>query len=375
MIKRVITSFLMICALVSQSFSQERIYIWESGSATGFDIANIDSISFTSPISTGTPYAPQINANVTESFLIGTISSSVDLQTVSLIKNGVVVTGYPTSDFGAGSAVSKIVDGVYQVAIHGLSAGNYSLVVTDMGNRQTTKTFNIIEAGSTIIDWTRGTNSIIANGTYYYKQGNVTGEVVVSNLTDKSVSVSIDGKPVVILSDSEASYLLKDGTASTKSGVTETNFLFAKKNGSPSIVDNNGISNPITGAEPVIFVPKNTGGTTAINWATGTNRITSNGTYHYKQGDLEGEILVTNLTNSSVSVSLDGRATVILSDAGNSYLLNNGTSANKINAEMNVASVLLLKDNNSAAIIDPQSSVNNIISTMGKATIFVPKSF
>jgi len=47
--KRIIFLFLILGTFITQSFAQDRIYVWSGGTATGFNIADVDSISFTAP--------------------------------------------------------------------------------------------------------------------------------------------------------------------------------------------------------------------------------------------------------------------------------------------------------------------------------------
>ncbi len=126
--------------------------------------------------------------------------------------------------------------------------GNYNLEVYSKTGKSKDNQFYVIP------DFTSGTATITANGNYYYLQGTSWGTLAVTNLTATSVTVSLDGKTAVELSDADKSYLLQNGTASKKDGVTKDNFLLAKKNADASIVDNAGLTTPIVGAENVKFV-------------------------------------------------------------------------------------------------------------------------
>ena len=251
-VKRVIFIFLVFSAFAAQSFAQDKIYVWEkNGNVTGYNVTDIDSISFTAPYISTIPFAPQINAVVTGNTFTGTITSYNNLKVASLTINGFTVTGWPITDFGAGRPIIGQ-NGQYFMAITGLATGNYALTVTDMSDISTSRFFQI----DTGINWSTGSNTITANGTYYYKQGSKEGEIVVTNLNTSSVIVSLDGKPAVTLSDAGTSYLLKDGTASFQSGVDAFNFLLAKRMGEAKIINADGLASPIPGAENVIFVFK-----------------------------------------------------------------------------------------------------------------------
>lgn len=134
---------------------------------------------------------------------------------------------------------------------------NITITATDKDGEVTAKTVVVTVAGEVKppVDWTKGVNTITAEGTYAYKQeGNKEGTLVVSELTATSVKVQLDGLMPVVLSDAGASYLLKDGTAAQKADVNKNNFLLAKKNKDASIIDASGLTTKIEGAQNVLFV-------------------------------------------------------------------------------------------------------------------------
>ena len=201
--------------------------------------------------------APEIViGSITETGVYGQILTDSDLKSVDLQQDGRSVTGWPKSDFkDAGQPISGK-DGNYNINISGLTPGTkYKLVAVDKADKQDSKEFTTL-GGAPVIDWPSGTNTITANGTYYYKQGTTIGQLVVSSLSATSVKVSLDGKAEVTLSDADMSYLLNDGTASKQAGVNADNFLLAKKNGVAVLVDVDGLSTTIAGAQTVTFVKK-----------------------------------------------------------------------------------------------------------------------
>ena len=151
MIKKIIASFLILCAFAGQSFAQDKVYVWEKdGTVTGFTVANIDSISFTAPfISNPNNTPPVITIQVVGNNVTGVITCSSDLMSATLYISGMTVSGWPIIDFGAGKPVSKIADKQYAIVITDLPAGNYSLKVTDKNGQQTAKNFTI-EGGPTV---------------------------------------------------------------------------------------------------------------------------------------------------------------------------------------------------------------------------------
>jgi len=91
MIKRIITLFLILGAFVAQSFAQEKIYVWKkNGTAVSYNIAEIDSISFTAP-TISTPLYETFTANLggstsnTGSYL--SVSKKVTYTLVQAIEN------------------------------------------------------------------------------------------------------------------------------------------------------------------------------------------------------------------------------------------------------------------------------------------------
>jgi hypothetical protein len=179
--------------------------------------------------------------------LTGKIISDNNLKEVTILKDGSTLADYPTTDFGTGKPISGK-DGSYIIRIDGLLAGSYTIRATDKNGKEANKSFTVE------FDWTSGVNTISENGAYYYKQGTTTGTLVVSELTEASVKVALNGKAAVTLSDAGTSYLLKDGTASNQAGVNASNFLLAKKSAVATIVDKDGLSTAIEGAEGVLFV-------------------------------------------------------------------------------------------------------------------------
>jgi len=105
------------------------------------------------------------------------------------------------------------------------------------------------------------------------------------------------------------------------------------------------------------------------DWSTGTNVITANGDYYYKQGDTESELTVSELTTTSVKVALKGKSAATLSDADASYLLTDGTSSKQAGAT--ATNFLLAKSGGKAEIVDADGLKTKI---PGAATvIFVVK--
>jgi hypothetical protein len=180
--------------------------------------------------------------------IAGTITSpDEDLTKVTIMKEGSAVKTYTSFN---SLPIQKGNNGVYAISISDVTAtGEYKMIAESKTGREE-RSFTI----QPNIDWASGTNTISQNGTYYYKQGTTTGTLVVSVLTTASVAVSLDGKATVTLSDTGNSYLKKDGTSSAQSGVNAANFLLAKRNGQAQIVDKDGLTTPIAGAEAVVFV-------------------------------------------------------------------------------------------------------------------------
>jgi uncharacterized protein (TIGR02145 family) len=176
------------------------------------------------------------------------ISAEEDLTKVVVLKDGVVVK---TITSFKEMPILKGNDGEYIVVIPGLADGSYTLRA-ESKTGENSASFTIAVS----IDWSKGRNTISENGTYYYKQGATTGMLVVSELTEESVKVALDGKAAVTLSDAEKSYLLKDGTASYQAGANASNFLLAKKAGNATIIDKDGLKTAIEGAVGVLFVKK-----------------------------------------------------------------------------------------------------------------------
>ena len=217
MIKRIITSFLIVCAFVAQSSAQERIYIWEGGSATGFNIADIDSISFTASIDITTPNPPQITLSkskgifITGSVVTGTISSGTDLQTAILERNGMVVLGWPITNFQYGSPIYGQ-SGDYIIAISGLAEGSYSLKVANKSGDEVVRYFQVRD-GITSFE-------AVAGNTYVYDHDGVQGNITITSVSAESTGYSVvinNGTTSATISYSGNSFLNADFT--TLSGV------------------------------------------------------------------------------------------------------------------------------------------------------------
>ncbi|MDR2962525.1 MAG: hypothetical protein LBU90_02620 [Bacteroidales bacterium] len=113
--------------------------------------------------------------------------------------------------------------------------------------------------------------------------------------------------------------------------------------------------------------------TTGPDWTTATGTITANGTYAYQRGsdigtsNPTGTIVVSGISTASVTVKLDNYAAVTLSDAGSSWLLTNGTTANQstVNGLSSFATVFGAKKGGAAQFISPElsgsSAANGII--------------
>ena len=199
---------------------------------------------------------PAINAMEMNGFVTGGIVSEAGLKSATLEKDGKTVSGWPLTDFGAGKAVSGSAKEGYTITISGLEAGKYVFIAIDKNDKKDSFEFTV--GGGTIQepDWSKGTNTITANGTYDYKQGTNKGVLVVSNLSAASVTVKLDNYTEVVLSDNGDSYLLKTGISSPQSGANASNFLLAKSGSEAKIVDADGLKTKIPGAETVIFVKK-----------------------------------------------------------------------------------------------------------------------
>lgn len=138
--------------------------------------------------------------------------------------------------------------------------GKYEVLITaidkdgEKGYKKAT-----ITIGDGVDKWASAVSEIKADGTYAYKQGNKEGKIVVSNLTEASVTVKLDNNAEVVLSDAGDSWLKKDGT--TRGGVGESNgttaeeyatLLCAKKNKAAAIVS--GELTSVGAAEGLVFV-------------------------------------------------------------------------------------------------------------------------
>ncbi|MDR1761489.1 MAG: hypothetical protein LBR55_03465 [Bacteroidales bacterium] len=90
----------------------------------------------------------------------------------------------------------------------------------------------------------------------------------------------------------------------------------------------------------------------AIDWTTASNKIIANGTYLYQQGTKEGVIVVSDLTTTAVTVKLDDFASVALSDAGASWLMNDGTAKQQADAtsQANTPNIVCAKLSGQATI-------------------------
>ena len=209
--------------------------------------------------------APVITISYNElSGITGQITSDEDLAKVDLQLNGTSVSGFPITKFDAGNMISGK-GGSYAVSIPaaGLVDGTYRLIATDKGDRVATS--NAIKVGEdipTTDKWKDAVNTISANGTYEYKQGNKEGVLVVSGLTATSVTVNLDDQGDVVLSDSGNSWLMKDGKSSNQAGAkaNASNIVLAKKGGVAVIVDYTGTTagqnGELTGATSVKFIVK-----------------------------------------------------------------------------------------------------------------------
>lgn len=79
----------------------------------------------------------------TDAAVTGTIVSTNDLETVTLLKSGSTVAGWPLSDFSTGKAIVGK-DGSYTVRISDLEEGSYTLRATDEDGVESSVNFSII---------------------------------------------------------------------------------------------------------------------------------------------------------------------------------------------------------------------------------------
>jgi len=213
MIKKFITSFLIISAFAAQSFAQDNIYVWEkSGAVTGFKIADIDSFAFTAPELN----APEIVLRGSVFHLghpiVGSISSDRSLQIATLELNGKTVTGWPVTDFSLTSPIYGK-SGSYFILITGLAPGNYQLSATDNEGHIRAISFLVRESVTSF--------EAVAGDVYYYEHDGV----MMGTFTVTEVSADGTGYKVVVdngtssaaISWTGNSFLLKD-FATTLSG-------------------------------------------------------------------------------------------------------------------------------------------------------------
>jgi len=179
--------------------------------------------------------------------IVATITADEKIESIELWKNNSRLKSY--------SQMPTLTNGVATFTIPAAdinAVGTYELRITTKGNGATNGTFNVIF----IPDFTGAPSKITENGAYYYKQGTTIGTLVVSNLTTASVTVSLDGKTAVELSDAVASYLMNDGTNSQRANAVAnaSKVVLAKLSGKAEIVSNELTGSPITGAVSVVFV-------------------------------------------------------------------------------------------------------------------------
>ncbi len=77
------------------------------------------------------------------SAVTGSITALGGLKSVTLLKGGTTVTGWPLTTFAFGSAVSGS-DGAYSIRIDGLDEGEYTLRAVDKSNVEDNKTFTVV---------------------------------------------------------------------------------------------------------------------------------------------------------------------------------------------------------------------------------------
>lgn len=119
-------------SFIAQSFAQDKIYVWEkSGNVTGYNVANIDSISFTGP-----GMSVSLNNNVIiqgNPVMVTIVDTYQSISSVDLFKDNLKMNTY--TDF-------EQVGNNYYLTIPDLTSGAYTLVVN--GNVTIKKDFTVI---------------------------------------------------------------------------------------------------------------------------------------------------------------------------------------------------------------------------------------
>ncbi|MDD3079890.1 MAG: hypothetical protein PHH37_12420 [Paludibacter sp.] len=142
-------------------------------------------VAFTSFFSSCTDNEPTtvtitLDASTFESgaAVTGTIKATGELSSVTLLKNGPTVDGWPITDFSAGSSIVGS-DSTYTIRISGLADGTYTLRATDKNSVEDNKTFtvettitmtaleNATKIYCTLADGSSNSTCASANGTTY----------------------------------------------------------------------------------------------------------------------------------------------------------------------------------------------------------------
>ncbi|MDR0873567.1 MAG: hypothetical protein LBN27_08935 [Prevotellaceae bacterium] len=74
--------------------------------------------------------------------LTGKITTTDKLASVTILRDGQTIAGYPLTSFGTGKPITGT-DGTYIIYVEGLTAGNYTIRATDKNNKEANASFTV----------------------------------------------------------------------------------------------------------------------------------------------------------------------------------------------------------------------------------------